>query len=57
MLHEAASGVFLRVWEEASTIFIDYVSNSELIPFMQMITTFARKEHQSDVGNLSNVHF
>lgn len=55
-LHQSASGLFLRVWEEVSAIFINYLSNSPSSPFPNMLATFARKEYQADVGNLSHIH-
>ena len=55
-LHQSASGLFLRVWEEVSAIFINYLSNSPSSPFHSMLATFARKEYQADVGNLSHIH-
>ena len=32
-LHQSALGLFLRVWEEVSAIFIDYLRNSPASPF------------------------
>ena len=55
-LHQAASSLFLRVWEEVSAIFIDYLANSPTSPFFKMVAKFARKEYQSDKGNLSHIH-
>ena len=56
-MHQAASGLFLRVWEEVSAIFIDYLKNSDSSPFTNMIANFARKEYQASKGNLSHIHF
>ena len=56
-LIEAAAGLFLRVWEEVSSIFIDYLKNSKSSPFTSLISMFARKEYQADAGNLSHIHF
>lgn len=53
---QSASGLFLRVWEEVSAIFIDYLSNSSSSPFKKMIAFFARKEYQASIGNLSHIH-
>ena len=55
-IHQAASGLLLRVWEEVSAIFIEYLSNSSSSPFKKLIATFARKEYQADKGNLSHIH-
>jgi hypothetical protein len=55
-LHQAAGGLFLRVWEEVSAIFIKYLTKSSSSPFLKMLAVFARKEYQSDVGNLSHIH-
>ena len=56
-IHEAASGIFLRVWEEVRSIFIKYLCNSESSSFMYILSAFARKKHQSAIGNLSHIHF
>ena len=56
-LHQAASGLFLRVWEEVSAIFIDFLGNGEESPFAEMLAAFARKEYQPEAGNLSHIHF
>ena len=55
-IHQSALGLFIRVWEEVSTILIDYLINSPSGPFLRMIAVFARKEYQSDVGNIFNIH-
>ena len=55
-MHQSANGLFLRVWEEVSAIFINYLSNSPSSPFLKMLAVFARKEYQADVGNLSHIH-
>ena len=56
-LHQAASGLFLRVWEEVSAIFIDFLRNGKESPFAEMLAAFARKEYQPEAGNLSHIHF
>lgn len=53
---QAASGLFLRVWEEVSAIFIDYLRNSTSSSFRHALAIFARKEYQTDEGNLSHIH-
>ena len=55
-LHQAASGLFLRVWEEVSALFIDYLSKSPSSSFKEFLAIFARKEYQADAGNLSHIH-
>ena len=54
-LHQSASGLFLRVWEQFSAILIDYLINSPLSPFLKMLELFDFKEYQSDVGNISHI--
>ena len=55
-LHQYALGLFLKVWEEGSAIFIDYLINSPLSSFLMMLAVFSRKEYEDDVGNLSPIH-
>ena len=54
-LHQYALGLFLRVWEEVSTIFIGDISNIPASPFMKMLAVFARKEYQAEVGNILHI--
>ena len=42
-LHQSGLGLFLRVWEEVSAIFIDYLSNSLSSPFLNILGEFSRK--------------
>ena len=42
-LHQSDLGLFLRVWEEVSTIFIDYLSNSPSKMFLKMLAVFFHK--------------
>ena len=39
-LHQSASVLFLRVWEESGAIFIDYLINIPSIPFMKKLAVF-----------------
>ena len=55
-LNQSASVLFLRVWEEVSAIFIDYLSNITSSLFLKMLVVFVRKEYQADVGNISYIH-
>ena len=55
-LHQSAPGLFLRLWEEFSAIFIAYLRNSPSIPFLNMLAVFACKEYQHYLGNLSHIH-
>ena len=54
-LHQSGSGLFLRVWEEVSAIFIDDLGNIPSIPFMKILEVFSRKEYQADVRNISHI--
>ena len=42
-LFQTSSSLFLRVWEEVSAIFIDYISNSLSSIFLKMLEVFSRK--------------
>ena len=37
-------------------MFIKYLTKSPSSPFLKMLAVLARKEYQSDVGNLSHIH-
>ena len=55
-LHQSALVLFLRIWEEVSAIFIDYLRNIPSSPFLKMLAVFSCKENQDDVGNISHIH-
>lgn len=55
-LIQSAQGLLLRVWEEVSSLFIDLLKKSNHSPFYNTFALFARKEYQSEVGNLSHIH-
>ena len=55
-LHQSTLVLFIRVWEEVSTILIDYLINSPLSPFLKMLELFDFKEYQAGVGNISHIH-
>ena len=42
-LRKYALGLFLRVWEEVSAIFINYIRNNPSRPFLKMLAVFDRK--------------
>ena len=54
--HQSSSLLLLRVWEEVSMLFIRFLQKAENIPLKKAIASFARKEYQSNKGNVSHVH-
>ena len=55
-LLQASAGLLLRVWEEVSQLFIDYLLKSKSSPYKEIDAIFARKEYQKEKGNLSHTH-
>ena len=55
-LVDASASLLLRVWEEVSSLFIDYLRKSPSSPFKKLKSIFSRKEDQKDRGNLSHFH-
>ena len=55
-LIQAAGPLFLRIWEEVSLLFLDYLENSKSSPYKNVFAIFARKEYQKDKGNVSHIH-
>ena len=53
---ESSAGLLLRIWEEVFLLFIDYLRKSPSSPFKKLNAIFARKEYQSNRGNLSHSH-
>lgn len=53
---QASTGLLLRIWEEVFLLFIKYLRKSESSPFKKLLAIFARREYQSDKGNLSHSH-
>ena len=46
----------LRVWEEVSKIFLDFLTQSKNSPYKNAKATFSRREYQSNSGNLAHSH-
>ena len=44
-MYQVAVDLFLRVWEEVSVIFIDYLKNLDSSPFKDILANFATKEY------------
>ena len=55
-LIQAAGPLFLRIWEEVSKLFLDYLKYSKSSPYKDAFAIFARKEYQKDKGNVSHTH-
>ena len=55
-INQAAAGLMLRIWEETSKIFLDYLTQSKNSPYRNVKATFSRREYQSNSGNLSHAH-
>ena len=55
-INQAASGLMLRIWEEVSQLFLEFITKSPHSPFKRVHATFSRREYQSFSGNLSHAH-
>ena len=55
-INQASSGLLLRVWQEVSSRFLDYIKNSPSSPFKKVKSIFSRQEYQKLVGNLHHIH-
>ena len=55
-MRQSAAGVMLRVWEEVSKLFMDYLKKSKYSPFKKVGSLFGRKEYQPSSGNVSHTH-
>lgn len=55
-VEQSASGLLLRVWEEVSELFLNYLLESPSSPYRSVSSIFARKEYQALAGNLSHIH-
>ena len=55
-LKQASGCLFVRIWEEVSKLFLDYLKKSKSSPYKNVFAIFARKEYQKDKGNLSHTH-
>ena len=55
-LQQASGCLFVRIWEEVSKLFLDYLKYSKSSPYKNVFAIFARKEYQKDKGNLSYTH-
>jgi predicted GIY-YIG superfamily endonuclease len=55
-LVDSSGTLLLRIWEEIFPLFIDYLKYSPSSPFKRFLAVFARKEYQSNRGNLDHDH-
>jgi hypothetical protein len=55
-INQTASGLMLRIWEEVSELFLNFITKSPHSPFKNVDATFARRECQSNSGNLGDAH-
>ena len=46
----------LRIWEEFSKLFLEFITKSTLSPYCNVKATFARREYQYNSGNLAHSH-
>ena len=53
---QASSGLILRIWEEVSQLFLQYLTESEHSPWKKVAAMFARREYQSESGNVAHSH-
>ena len=45
-----------RIWEEVSKLFLDFLTKSEHSPWRKVLAHFARREYQSESGNVAHSH-
>ena len=55
-MEQSSSCLFLRIWQEVSKLFIEYLQKSTASPLRHVVSIFARIEYQKDKGNLSHTH-
>jgi predicted GIY-YIG superfamily endonuclease len=55
-VNQASAGLILRVWEETSKLFLDFIKNSKNSPYKKVNATFSRREYQSYSGNVAHSH-
>jgi predicted GIY-YIG superfamily endonuclease len=55
-VNQASAGLMLRVWEEVSILFLEFITKSPHSPYLNVKATFARREYQSNSGNLAHSH-
>ena len=55
-MNQTASGLMLRVWEEVSKLFLDFLTKSPHSPYKNVKALFSRREYQSNSGNLAHAH-
>ena len=55
-MRQSAAGLMLRIWEEVSKLFLDFLTTSPHSPYKNINATFARREYQSNSGNLAHSH-
>ena len=53
---QSSAGLMLRTWEEVSKLFLDFITSSPNSPYKNIKATFARREYQSNSGNLAHSH-
>ena len=55
-INQASSGLLLRIWQEVSQRFVNFIKNSPSSPFKKVRSIFSRQEYQKLVGNLHHIH-
>ena len=55
-VQRASAGLLLRLWEEVSKLFLDFLTTSTNSPYKNVKATFSRREYQSNSGNLAHAH-
>ena len=55
-VNQASAGLMVRIWEEVSKFFLDFLTKSPHSPYKKVKATFARREYQSNSGNLAHSH-
>ena len=54
--NQSSSSLIVRVWEEVSKLFLNFLTTSENSPFKKILALFARREYQKESGNVAHGH-
>ena len=52
--NQYSSGLMLKVWEEVSKLFIDFVTKIPSSPYQNVKSLFSIREYQSNSGNIAH---
>ena len=55
-INQASAGLMLQIWVEVSKLFLEFITKSAHSPCCNVKATFARREYESNSGNLTHSH-